>query len=193
MKRILAGLLTTIVMGLMTWTALRPSPLSTHVASLRNADSTFQNAAQLEGSTAAIEGLLADARAGDVAAYLNAFGSPLRERLERESDEIGRAVFAFRLRRTGLARKSHAIFAPEPDGDAPDATRITVESTFADRIERQTFRLEQAHGSWLVTAIETAREHVPTKPLGSLATYEAPEGAPVAAESVEPTSAEVEN
>ena len=85
------------------------------------------------------------------------------------------------------------IFAPEPDGDRLDAARITVESTFADRIERQTFRLEQAASGWLVTEIETAREHVPKTPLGSLATYEEPEGPPVAAGSDEPASDEIEN
>ena len=65
-----------------------------------------------------------------------------------------------------LARKSHAIFAPEPDGDRPRRCRITVESTFADRIERQTFRLEHAASGWLVTEIETAREHVPKTRFG---------------------------
>jgi len=88
----------------------------------------------------------------------------LRERFVREADEIGRDAFAVRLRRAGLARKSHALFAPEPDGDREGAARITVESTFADRIERQTFRLEQANGGWLVTEVEAAREHVPKIP-----------------------------
>ena len=117
----------------------------------------------------------------------------LHARLAREADELGRDVFALRLRRAGLARKSHAIFAPEPDGDRPDAARITVESTFADRIERQTFRLERTDSGWLVTEIETAREHVPKTPLGSLATYEEPEAAPVAVDSVNLRSDEIEN
>ena len=198
MKRIVAGLLTTIIMGVMTWTALsRPrasSPSST--ASMPDSgfqDSSFQKRPDLKGATACIERLLEAARAGDVAAYIQAFGGPAHARLAREVDEIGRDIFALRLRRAGVARKGHAVFAPEPDGDRLDGAAITVESTFADRIERQTFRLEQANRRWLVTEIETAREHVPKNPLGSLATYEEPEAAPVAADYREPVTDEIEN
>jgi hypothetical protein len=193
MKRILAGLLTMIVMSLMIRTALNRPPSTDSEPDARLQDSQSLDRARTTGATACIEGLLTAARAGDVASYLAAFGGPSRDRLAREADEIGRDAFALRLRRAGLARKSHAIFAPESDGDRRDAVRITVESTFADRIERQTFRLEQADGSWLVTEIETAREHVPKSPLGSLAKYDEPEGPPVAAESGEPGGDEIEN
>jgi hypothetical protein len=198
MKRILAGLLTAIIMGVITWighgrpSAPGPSPTGF------GPDSGFQGSnfsknASLKGATACIEALLEAAKAGDVVAYLNAFGGPSHARLAREADEIGREDFALRLRRAGLARKGHAIFAPEPDGDRLDAAMITVESTFADRIERQTFRLEQTNSGWLVTEIETAREHVPKNQLGSLAKYEEPEAAPVAADYREPVNDEIEN
>ena len=197
MKRILASLLTAIIMGVMTWTALSRPPASPPSSSSARSDfgsegSRLQNKADLEGATACIERLIAAARAGDVAAYLNAFGGPPHARLAREADELGRDVFALRLRRAGLARKGHAIFAPEPEGDRPDAATITVESTFADRIERQTFRLEHTNRVWLVTEVETAREHVPKTPLGALATYEEPEAAPVAADYREPVSDDIE-
>jgi len=187
MKRILAGLFTTMIMGLMIWSGLNRSPSPTRPATesetdSRSQDLSVQNRARLQGATDCIEGLLASARDGDAASYLGAFGGPLRARLEREADERGRDAFALLLRRAGLARKSHAIFAPESDGDRTDAARITVESTFADRLERQTFRLERAEGGWLVTDIETAREQVPKNSLGSLATYQEPEGNPVASD-----------
>jgi hypothetical protein len=200
MKRILAGLLTTIIMGVMTWTALSRRPASSPPTTGSGPDSRIQNSKfqsgiEPDGATACIEGLLAAARAGDVDAYLRAFDGALLARLVREADEIGRDAFAIRLRRASEARKGHAIFAPEPDGERVNRATITVESTFTDRIERQTFRLDQANGHWLVTEIESAREHLPKTPLGSLATYNEPEGAPVpvAAGSDEPGSDEIVN
>ena len=114
-------------------------------------------------------------------AYLEAFGGSLRARLEHEAKELGWAAFSARLRRAGQVKTSHAIFAAEPDGPGVDAARITVETAYRDRLERQTYRLERADGTWLVTEVETARDVVPKNPLGSLATYEEPEGVPVAA------------
>jgi hypothetical protein len=193
MKRIVAGLLTMIVMGVMTWCALNRRPASSTLSTASRQDSRFPSRSDLKGATACIEGLFAAARAGDVAAYLEAFGGPAYARLSREADELGRDGFALRLRRAGLARKGHAIFAPEPDGDRRDGATITVESTFADRIERQTFRLEPANNGWLVTEIETAREHIPKTPLGSLATYNEPEAVPVDVDDRGPASDEIEN
>jgi hypothetical protein len=190
MKRFLAALFTAIIIGLMLWTGLCRSPSASHPATdsetdSRFQDSRFQDLVRLQGATDHIEGLLASARAGNAASYLGAFGGPLRARLEREADERGQDAFALRLRRAGLARKSHALFAPEPDGDRLGAARITVELTYADRLERQTFHLERATRGWLVTEVETAREHVPKNPLGSLASYEEPEGIPVDTNSTE--------
>jgi len=185
MKRILAGLVTTMIMGLMIWSGLKGSPSPTRPGAGPETDGRFQdlgfrNRAGLDGAADRIEGLFASARDGDAAAYLGAFDGPLRARLEREADERGRDAFAALLRRAGLARKSHAIFAPEPDGNRAGLARITVDSTFADRLERQTFRLERTSGGWLVTEIETAHQHVPRNAPGTLATYQEPEGSPVA-------------
>jgi len=190
MKRILAGLFTTMITGLMIWTGLNRSnspmrPASESGTDSRFQDLGFQNRASLQGATDRIEGLLASARDGDTASYLGAFDGPLRARLEREADEHGRDAFALLLRRAGLARKSHAIFAPQPDGDRTGLARITVESTFADRLERQTFRLEHTNGGWLITEIETARQQVPQNAPGTLATYQEPEGNPVAGDPVQ--------
>jgi hypothetical protein len=184
MRRILAGSLTVIIMGSLIWNALCPSAALRPSASSAGDESVitssrFQTSAQYPDATACIERLLESARKGDVFAYLNAFGGPLRERLLREADERGRDAFALRLRRAGVARKSHAIFAPRPAGDRALAASITVESTFSDRLERQTFRLERADTGWLVTEVETASERASAKPIGALATYDEPEGAPV--------------
>jgi hypothetical protein len=179
MRRILAGSLTAIIMGFLIWNSVGRSTALRHAANSGGEDSRFQKSAKYQEATACIERLLESARKGDVFSYLNAFGGPLRERLERQADERGRDVFALRLRRAGLARKSHAIFAPRPAGDRGLAASITVESTFSDRLERQTFQLERAAGGWLVAEIESAGERASAKPIGALATYDEPEGAPV--------------
>ena len=194
MKRVVAALLTMIVMALMVWTALSQSRSSRNAAHVlidddpRFHDSRSAEIAKMDGTTACIESLLSSARAGDVAKYLSAFTGPLRDRLAREADEIGRDAFAQRLRQASMCRKSHAIFAPEPLGTGLEGAWITAESAYTDRIERQRFRLERSSSGWLVTEIETAREHVPKARLGSLATYQEPEGPPVAAIADEPGS-----
>ncbi len=94
-------------------------------------------------------------------------------------EERGLEAFAAELRRFGQRRASYAVFAAEPAGKAPETARVTVETTFTDRIERQTYRLELRDAGWLVTDVERARDQVPRNPLGSWATYQEPEGAPV--------------
>jgi hypothetical protein len=127
-----------------------------------------------------VQALLASAAEGDVPGYLAAFTGPLKHRLAREVDERGRAVFADDLRRAALARKSHAVFAAEPDG--PDAARVTVEAVYADRNERQTYRLERGGTDWLVSGVETLKGHQPSSKYGSPAVFVAPEGVPVPAQ-----------
>jgi hypothetical protein len=181
-----------IIMALAFWSGLTRSPFSDHPAADREnsarltPNSSRDSADAFADATACVEGLLMSARDGDLSAYLAAFGGPLRARLEREADERGRADFASQLRRAGLARTGHAIFAPEPVGDRAGAVRITVESAFADRLECQTFHLERGGTGWLVTEVDAARERVPQNALGSLAKFEEPEGIPVAAGLVEP-------
>jgi hypothetical protein len=183
MKRPVAALCALIVMCGMLWTGLRRpvSPAPGTPTGMPQADRVGrQSGSELSGASDRIESLLDVAQRGDVAAYLASFGGPLRARLERLADERGRNAFAAGLRSTAQARKSHTIFDPEPDGDAPDSARIIAESTFADRIERQTYRLVRDDSGWIITDIETARDRVPNKALGSIATFQEPEGVPVA-------------
>jgi hypothetical protein len=121
--------------------------------------------------------LLESAWRGDVAGYLNCFSGPLRERLEREVNERGRDVFAADLKQAARSRKSHAVFAVESEGEA--AARITVETVYPDRNERQTYHLAQDAGNWLVNDVETVRSQVPKAKYGTPASYQEPEGVPV--------------
>jgi hypothetical protein len=182
MKRSFAALGALLIMGVMVWAGLRRTgaPASAlPAAETRVLAADGLPSSERKGVADRIEALLDCARRGDVSGYLSSFAEPLHTCLERLADERGRAAFADELRRTAQARKGHAIFEPEPDGDTFQSARIVVESMFADRIERQTFRVVRNGSSWVVSDVETANEHLPPKPLGSLASFEEPEGVPV--------------
>jgi hypothetical protein len=125
----------------------------------------------------AVQGLLRSGEQGDVSGYLAAFSGPLQERLTREVGGRGRDAFADDLRRAAATRKSHAIFAAEPEGE--DAARVTVETIYPDRNERQTYRVERTDDGWRVIEVATIKSHQPAAKFGSPASYIAPEGAPV--------------
>lgn len=177
MKRILAGVLTVALMGLLIRSGLKA--LAPGMADRAPADLASEGPRPLAGAEAKVRALLADASSGDVPAYLAAFGPALRERLGREAEEKGREAFAGSLRAAARVRKSHAVFAPEADG--PDAARVVVESVYLDRNERQTYRLERSKGAWTIVDVETVRAHRPQVKFGVPATFREPEGVPVPA------------
>jgi len=169
-RRILAGLLTVALLGLiLAIGARRPSagPVGARAAAVDPAGTP----------EARLRKFIEDARAGDVDGYLDAYTEPLRSRIVREADEVGRAAFAANLRRASEARKGHALYAPEPDG--PDAVRIAVEAVYLDRNERQVYRLERGPDGWRIEAVESVRGRVPAARFGAPATYTEPEGVPV--------------
>jgi hypothetical protein len=171
MKRIVAGVLTVALMGGLLWSGLR-RPAGLGGAGASRADLPDPVEVRLNA-------LLDDAWRGDVSSYLDCFSGPLRERLEREVGERGRETFAADLRRAARSRKSHAVFAVEPEGEG--AARITVETVYPDRNERQTYHLARQGqgGGWLVSDIETVRSQVPRTRFGTPASYQEPEGVPV--------------
>jgi hypothetical protein len=182
MKRLAAGLITVALMGWLLWSGSR-RPAGDGTASVRTGESPdpipASAPAPASPAEARVQSLLDEARRGDVDSYLGGFAGPLRQRLEREAGERGRAAFADDLRAAARLRKSHAVFAAEPDG--PDAARVTVEAVYPDRNERQTYRVERdgPTGAWLVTGVETVRSHQPKAKYGSPAAFIAPEGNPV--------------
>jgi hypothetical protein len=169
MKRIVAGVLTVALMGGLLWSGLRrPAGQAGQGASRANEPDPVE---------ARLNALLDDAWRGDVSSYLDCFSGPIRERLGREVNERGRETFAADLRRAARSRKSHAVFSVEPEGDG--AARITVETVYPDRNERQTYHLTRESGGWLVDDVETVRSQVPRARFGTVASYQEPEGVPV--------------
>jgi hypothetical protein len=175
-KRLVAGLLTLLLVAALLWTGTqvgRPATPSSPTA----VTPAFANDEPGLGATAALRAALEAARAGDVAAYLSSFGGALRRRLEDQAQARGDSALADDLKRAALARKGHALYAPEADG--PEAYVIMVESVYADRNERQAYRMERTSGTWLITAVETARGRTPRNKYGDLADFKAPQDVPV--------------
>jgi hypothetical protein len=173
MKRLLAGVVTIVLMAVLLWNGARRDT-STPV------DESSLVAARpstIKPAETTVHALLASAKAGDVTTYLDTFTGPLKDRLSRQVAERGRAPFADDLRNASRSRKSHAVFAAEPDG--PDAAMVTVEAVYPDRNERQTYRVEKTDAGWLVAGVETIKSHQPQSKYGAPVVYLAPEGPPV--------------
>jgi hypothetical protein len=179
MKRLAAGLLTAVLMGALLWSGVRHAGAPGFDRPAAPSTGTSRTPSGESPAETRVLAILESARRGDVAGYLDGFAGPLRRRLEQQADDRGRAAFAADLRAAARSRKSHAVFAPEPDG--PDAERVTVEAVYPDRNERQTYRVErdESGSAWLVTEVETVRSHQPPAKYGSPAAFIAPEGNPV--------------
>lgn len=182
MKQALAAVITLAILGFLAYRGLVGAGPAAGGAPAGPSLVTAPGAGEpdpSDGAGARVQALLESARAGDVDAYLAAYSGPLRARLEREVREQGPEAFGQALRTAAAARKSHARFAPLADG--PDTVRIVVESVYADRNERQTFRLERDGGDapWLVTDVETVKTQLPASKYGAMATFEGPDGPPI--------------
>jgi hypothetical protein len=174
MKPLVAGLLTAVVLAAMLVLGSRRA-VTTDPAGRQE----IQAPSGVASSPAevAVKALLKSGEDGDVTAYLASFAGPMKDRLEREVADRGREAFADDLRRAAASRKSHAVFAGEPDGD--DVARITVETVYSDRNERQTYRVEKTGDGWRVADVATVKSHQPAAKFGSPASFIAPEGVPV--------------
>lgn len=192
MKRVASAIAAVAVMAAVLWLGrTRTGPA---VAPAQAASPGGTSDLDLAGASERVENLLADAARGDVDAYLAAFSGPALARLQQQANERGRSALADELRRAARARRSHAMFEPEPEGSGTTAggARVTVESTYPDHVERQTYRLVREGSGWSIADVETARDHVPPNMPGAAATYQEPEGPPVpfAAEATDSSSDE---
>jgi hypothetical protein len=176
MKPILAGILTVAILAAVLILGSRRG--TTTVPSEPQAAET-QGEVIANPAEETVRRLLRSGEDGDVTSYLAAFADPLKARLEREVEGRGREAFAGDLKRAAAARKSHAVFAAEPDGDA--AAKVAVETVYPDRNDRQTYRVERTDDGWRIVDVATIRSHQPSAKFGTPASYIAPEGVPVQA------------
>ncbi len=104
-------------------------------------------------------------REGNVEGYLNCFGSPIRERLERLAKEQGNERFRNYLRQLVEPVKGIAVF--EPQRNERGDWQIVAEFIFTDRTERQTFIVRKIEGRWKIVGIETAKQVPVLVPYGT--------------------------
>ena len=154
MRRIIAAGLTLAILGLMIWSA--------------NRGGSSPRTGRDDGPEEHLHRLLQKAREGDVSAYLEAFGPPVRDRLEREVADRGRGAFADELRKAAETRKGLVVYDAEREGDA---ATITVESIYLDHNERQRYHLAWSPDGWRVTDVDTSRPRSPSDPYGLPANY----------------------
>jgi len=180
-RRILAALLTCLIMGSLAWMA-RGRPSGSGQGGWGGLTETVNENESDEDVGLTAEGrvrsLLRAAAEGDVETYLAGFDDTYRQRLQQQMTERGREAFAAELQDAAKARTSHAIFSAEGLGESTTTT-VVLESAYPDRNERQTFHLERSGGTWTVTNVETARAHKPQVPFGDQAQFQEPEGPPV--------------
>jgi hypothetical protein len=166
MKALIAGLLTAAILAAMIVLGSRP------VAPTAPAVNEAAVEAVPTPAEDAVRALIQAGDTGDVAGYLEAFADPIRARLAREVEARGRQAFVDDLRRAAGARKGHAVFAAEPDGD--NAARVVVETIYPDRNERQTYRVVRESDDWRVAEVATVRTLLPSAPFGAPANPSSP-------------------
>jgi hypothetical protein len=106
------------------------------------------------------------AKAGNVAAYLERFGQPMRGQLEESRRELGEAGFRDYLVRTASQPKGIAVSLLEnPEG--PDAPRFRVEFIFQDRNEVQQYTLRRDGARWQISAVDGAERIKTLIPYGT--------------------------
>jgi hypothetical protein len=162
MKTIIAGILTLAILAAMLFVGSR------RIAPTPSADPDGAGSRVEAGESPAEEAvrrLIRSGDQGDVTGYLDSFSESMRARLARDVESRGREAFAEDLRRASGARKAHAVFAAEPDGD--DAARVTVETVYPDRNERQTYRVVKSGDGWRVAEVATARTRQPSARFGT--------------------------
>ncbi len=154
MKRIVAGVITIVLLALVVWFGMR-----------RTSSDTEETKSTPE---ACIDRMFAAAERGEVDAYLDCFTGPERDRIERELAEQPRDVFARSLIETVESLKGWAVFeAPSKAANTDEIAWLTVERIYANRMERQTYHLICESGVWRIHSIRTAEAKQPDLPYGT--------------------------
>jgi hypothetical protein len=155
LKRILSAAITVVVFGAVLW--------------LGRGD---RHAAPRPGAGAdtpeqCIGRMFTAAAAGDVAAYVDCFRGPERERLERELVDGRREAFARSLQDAVGSLRGRAVFADGTIAADADAARYTVDRVYESRTERQVYDLVRESGVWRIEAVRTMQPFQPETPYGA--------------------------
>ncbi|MFN3420729.1 MAG: hypothetical protein ACK40X_03255 [Armatimonadota bacterium] len=99
--------------------------------------------------------LVRSCREGDVESYLNCFGTPMKEKLERLAEEQGSEKFRSYLQQLITPVKGITVF--EPERNAQGDWQVVTEFVFSDRTERQVFLVRRIGNEWKIVAVESSR------------------------------------
>ena len=163
MKRIVAALLTLLILAAVLWFG-RAAPTS---------PATAPSTAAADTPEGCIERMFAAAQRGDVTAYLDCFIGPERDRLERELAGQPPEVFARSLQDAVAGLKGRAVFRNDAPQAAADSASYTIDRVYASRTERQRYQLTRQSGVWRIQSVATANPFQPAKAYGS-PVYEEP-------------------
>jgi len=114
-----------------------------------------------------IDRMFDSAQRGDVAAYLDCFTGPERERLERELAGQPKEAFARSLVEAVKTLKGRAVSKADNGESGDIRKRLTVDRVYASRTERQTYHLVPESDTWRIHSVETATAFQPYKPYGT--------------------------
>jgi hypothetical protein len=104
-------------------------------------------------SQAAIYGMLAAARAGDVKNYLASYTGPMEATLRRTLAETTEPAFARYLRDSNAPVKGVAVSEPEKITDGEE--KVRVEFIYQDRNEAQTMYLQKGPSGWKISRADS--------------------------------------
>ena len=168
MKRTVAALATLLILGAVLWSGrgtLAPPDAAPPTGSADTPE-------------ACIERMFTAAQRGNVAAYLDCFSGPERDRLERELAGQPPEVFSRSLQGAVASLKGRAVFRNEAppaatDSAATDSAGYTVDRVYESRTERQLYQLTRQSGTWRIQSVAAANPFQPDKAYGS-PVYEEP-------------------
>lgn len=163
MKRIVAGLITLLILGGVLWYG-RGTPTPPPAG---------PSPAGADTPEACIERMFAAAQRGDVTAYLDCFAGAERDRLERELAGQPADVFARSLRDAVATLKGRAVFRNGGPDAAANTASYTIDRVYESRTERQRYQLIRQSGTWRIQSVAVADPFQPDKPYGS-PVYEEP-------------------
>lgn len=117
------------------------------------------------GPADCVSAMVVAEQAGDVDAYLDRLGGPLRETLEAQAATKPKEEIAAQLRgattgMTGHATSNLKFPQPGPNGTRSSAT-LVLERIYRDYNERFNVRLERIGGEWKVVNVEPMERYAP--------------------------------
>ena len=114
-----------------------------------------------------IRSCFAAAKAGDSRAYFSCFGQDLLKQLRGARHESGEAIFSQGLRERAERTLGLAYSRRDDASDDIQVAVFEVETVFAERNERQEYRLQRTRGRWRITDIGPATSLTMPVPYGT--------------------------